>query len=208
MKVSQINGIFIGSSTKKLSLAINLLDDYTSRGIVNNLDVLIKDLNVKPIRNPSGYYLFFDLPDDNYTVQVKGGEYYFDEEKEAVRPDNLDELNPVIDIILKPAPSYHFPATATLIRGHLEDSGGGGMPGAVLRIKGLDTRTRTNNKGEFVIYLKGLKKNEVTTVDGKMLVKINGKNPVFEIKHPNHKSVTKTVEVVEGITTSLSITYP
>lgn len=206
--MSQINGIFIGSSTKKLSLAINLLDNYTSRGVVNNLDVLIKDLNVKPIRNPSGYYLFFDLPDDNYTVQVKGGEYYFDEEKEAVRPENLDELNPVIDIILKPAPPYYFPATATLIRGHLEDSGGGGIPGAVLRIKGLDTRARTNNKGEFVIYFKGLKKNDVITVDGKMLVKINGKNPVFEIKHPNHKSVTKTVEVVEGITTSLSITYP
>ena len=208
MKVSQINGIFFGSSTKKLSLAINLLDDYTSRGVINNLDVLIKDLNVKPIRNPSGYYLFFDLPDDNYTVQVKGGEYYFDEEKEAVRPDNLDEMNPIIDITLKPATSYHFPSTATLVRGNLKDSGGGGIPGAVLRIKGFDTRTRTNDKGEFVIYLKGLKKSDVITVDGKRLVKINGKNPVFEIKHPDHKNVTKTVEVVGGITTSLSITYP
>ena len=206
--MSQINGIFIGSSTKKLSLAINLLDDYTSRGVVNNLDVLIKDHNVKSIRNPSGYYLFFDLPDDNYTVQVKGGEYYFDEEKEAVRPDELDEQNPVIDITLNPAPSYHFPSTATLIRGYLEDSGGRVISGAVLKIKGFDAKTRTNDKGEFVIYLKGLKKNDVVTVDGKMVVKIKGKNPVFEIKHPDHKNLTRTVEVVEGITTSLSIIYP
>ena len=206
--MSQINGILVGSSTRKLSLAINLLDDYTSSRVVNNLDIVIKDHNVKPIRNPSGYYLFLDLPDDNYTVQINGGEYYFDEEKKAVRPDNLDELNPVIDITLIPAPSYNFPSTATLIRGHLEDSGGNGISGALLRIKGSDIRTRTNDKGEFVIYFKGLKKNDVVNVDGKMLVKINGKNPVFEIKHPDHKSFTKTVEVVEGITTSLSITLP
>jgi len=205
--VSQINGILIESSTKKLSLAINLIDDYTSSGVVNNLDVLIKDHNVKPIRNPSGYYLFLDLPDDKYTVEIKGGEYYFNEDKEAVRPDNLDELNPVIDITLKPAPSYHFPSNATLIRGHLVDMEGGGIPGAVLKIKGFDAKTRTNDKGEFVIYFKGLKKNDVITVDGKMFVKINGKNPVLEIKHPDHKSLTKTVEVVEGITTSFSITY-
>ncbi len=206
--MSQINGILVGSSTRKLSLAINLLDDYTSRGVANNLDVLIKGHNVKPIRNPSGYYLFFDLPDDNYTVLVKGGKYYFDEEKEAVRPDDLDELNPVMDITLKPAPSYNFPSTATLVRGHLKDSGGSGISGAVLRIKGFDAKTGTNDKGDFVIYLRGLKKNDVVTMDGKMFVKVNGKNPVFEIKHPDHKNFTKTMEVVEGITTSLSITLP
>ena len=206
--MNQINGIFIGSSTRKLSLAINLLDDYTSRGVVNNLDVLIKEHNANPIRNPSGYYLFFDLPDDNYTVLVKGGDHYFDEENKVVRPDELDELNPVIDIVLKPAPSYIFPSTATLIRGHLKDSGGGGISGAVLRIKGFDALARTNDKGEFVIYFKGLKKNNVVNVDGKVLVKVKEKDPVFEIKHPDHKILTRTVEVVEGITTSLSIIYP
>ena len=206
--MSKINGVFIESSTRKLSLAINLLDDYTSREVVNNLDVSIKDSNVKAIRNPSGYYLFSDLPDDNYTVLVKGGDHYFDEENKVVKPDDLDELNPVIDLTLKPAPSYIFPSTATLIRGHLKDSGGGGIPRAVLRIKGFDALARTNDKGEFVIYLKGLKKNNIVTVDGKVLVKVKGKDPVFEIKHPDHKILTRTVEVVEGITTSLSIIYP
>ncbi len=205
--MSQIKGVFIGSSTRRLSLAVYLIDDYTSRKIVGNLDVSIKDHNIKPIRNPGGYYLFFDLPDDNYTVQVKGGEYYFDEEREAVRQDDLDELNPVVDIVLKPAPPYHFPSNATLIRGHLEDSGGEGIPGAVLRIKGRDNLTGTNDKGEFVIYLKGLKQNDVVTVNRKMLVKIDGKNPVLEIKHRDYKNLTKTVEIVEGTTTSLSITY-
>ncbi len=207
MKVSQINGVFIGSSTRKLSLAVYLIDDYTSREVVGNLDVSIKDHNVKPIRNPGGYYLFFDLPGDNYTVQVKGGEYYFDEESETIKPDDLDELNPVADIVIKPAPPYHFPSTATLVRGHLEDSGGERIPGAVLGIKGCGTLTGTNDKGEFVIYLKNLKQNDVVKVDRKMLVKINGKNPVLEIKHLNHKKLTKTLEVVQGTTTSLSITY-
>lgn len=206
MKVNQINEILVGSSTRKLSLAVNLLDGYTSRGVVNSLDVLIKDSNEKAIRNPSGYHIFFDLPDNSYTVQIKGGEYYFDEEK-VVKPDDLDQLNPVIDIILTPAPSYHFPTTATLIRGHLKDSKSRRISEAVVRIKGFDAKTRTNDKGEFVIYLKGLNKNNVVVVGGKMLVKINGKNPVFEIKHPDHKNLTRTMEVVEGITTSLSITY-
>ena len=207
MKVSQINGVFIGSLIRKLSLAIYLIDDYTSRGVIGNLDVSIKDHNVKPIRNPGGYYLFFDLPDDNYTLQIKGGEYYFDEERKAVKPDDLDELNPVVDIVLKPAPPYHFPSTATLIRGHLEDSLGIGISAAVVRIKGRNTLTRTNDKGEFVIYLNGLEKNDVVTVNRKMYVKINGKNPVLEIKHPDHKNLTKAVEVPEGTTTSLSIIH-
>lgn len=204
--MSQINEILVGSSTRKLSLAINIFDDYTSRGVVNSLDVLVKGHNTKAIRNPSGYHLFFDLPDDRYTVQIKGGEYYLDEEI-VVKPDDLNQLNPVIDITLIPSPAYHFPTTATLIRGHLKDSKGRGISEAVLQIKGFDAKTRTNDKGEFVIYLNGLNKNVVVVVDGKMLVKINGKNPVFEIKHPDHKNMTHTVEVVEGITTSLSITY-
>jgi hypothetical protein len=144
--MSQIDGFFIDSSTKKLSLAIYLIDDYTERGIAGNLDVSIKGHNAIPIRNPSGYYLFFELPVGSHTVQVKGGEYYFDHE-EVVRPVDLDELNPVVNINLKPAPSYPFPSTATLIRGHLEDSMGRGIPEAVLRIKGRDTKTMTTEKG-------------------------------------------------------------
>jgi hypothetical protein len=205
--MGQIDGVFIGTSTTKLSLAVYLIDDYTGRGIGGNLDVSIKGRSAIPIRNPSGYYLFFDLPAGSHTVQVKGGEHYFDQE-EMVRPADLDELNPVVNIDLKPAPSYSFPSTATLIRGHLEDSLGRGIPEAVLRIKGSDTRTMTTDNGEFLIYFKGLRKGDVTIMDGVRFVKINEKNPILEIKHPDYKERTKTVEVREGTVTSLSITYP
>ena len=205
--MGQIDGFFIDSSTKKLSLAVYLIDDYTERGIAGNLDVSIKGRSAIPIRNPSGYYLFLDLPVGIHTVQVKGGEYFFDQE-EVVRLVDLDELNPVVNIYLKPAPSYPFPSTSTLIRGHLEDFMGRGIPEAVLRIKGRDTRTMTTHKGEFLIYFKGLRKGDVTTMDGVKFVKINEKNPILEIKHPDYKEKTKTVELREGTVTSLSITYP
>jgi hypothetical protein len=45
-------------------------------------------------------------------------------------------------------------------------------------------------------------------MDGVRFVMINEKNPILEIKHPDYKERTKTVEVREGTVTSLSMTYP
>ena len=207
--MSVISGSLAETVTTRLSLAVYLTDDYSGRGgyLDGDVTVSLKGQKTESFRNPGGYYLFLDLPEGSYTVQINGGEYYFDKEKEDVTPADLKKKSPVINITLKPTPSYPFQSSATLIRGFVKDPEGRGIPGAVIRVRKTKIKTWTNDSGEFVIYFKNLKKDDVTTVGGKKLVKINGKNPVLKISHPDYKKKSKTVKVEEGKTKSISITY-
>jgi len=65
--------------TTSLSLAISLIDDFTKREATGNLKVMIKEGNISPIKNLSGYYIFTNLPDGIYTVKI-ASEFYFPEE--------------------------------------------------------------------------------------------------------------------------------
>lgn len=192
----------------KLSLAVNLIDDCSTGEIAGEVGVSLKGLAVNPVRNPSGYYLFLNLPETNYTVQVKGGEFYFDTGKENVNPTDLDKRNPVITLTLYPTPSYPFQPTATLIMGHVQDSMGKGISNAVVNVGESDIHTRTTEKGDFVIYFKDLKKDDVTLIDGKKLVNIHGKDPILVILHLDYEKKTVSVAVEERKITSLSVTCP
>lgn len=66
--------------TTSLSMAIWLIDDHTREGPIGNVKVRIKDRNIKPIKNHSGYYLFTDLDDGDFTVDVES-DFYFHEER-------------------------------------------------------------------------------------------------------------------------------
>ena len=207
--MSRIKKIPLVGTAKKLSMAVYPIDDYSNGGIIGDVEISLKNQNVKPVRNPSGYYLFFDLSDGSYTVQVTNTIYYFDEENVNVNVQlaDLDAQNPVVNITLKPKPPYPFPSSATLIRGFLQDSQHKGVSGAVIKVRGSDIQTRTAENGEFVIYFRKPWKDHVTATEGKKLVKIHEENPVLEITHPDHRKKTKSVTVTEGHTVSLSITY-
>ena len=73
----------------KLSFAVFLLDDYSKGKPIGRVDVSLKDRKQKPIKNLSSYYLFLDLPDGTYTVQVNS-DYYFDEESDINLPRPVD----------------------------------------------------------------------------------------------------------------------
>lgn len=208
MNVKKTDEILIESITTKLSLGVYIIDDYSGMEAVGNFDVSIKGQNVNPIRNHSGYYLFLNLSGDHYDVRVKGGEHFFDKEIETVRPKDLDIQNPIVNVALCPKPSYKFPPSATLIRGVVKNSEGNGIEGALLRINESSIRTRTAQNGEFVIYFKGLNKDNVIQSGETKLVRINGKNPILEINHPDYQKKIMSIEVDEGKTTSLSVTYP
>ena len=197
-------------ATTKLSIAVQLKDEYLGRP-VGNPEVSLKGHDVRPAKNLGGYYVFFDLPEGGYTVQVKGGEYYFDEEVNAATVDRL------VSITLTPTPRYPFPPSATLVRGSVKNSNDEGIPGAIVKVNDKNVQTRTTETGEFVVWFKDLRKKDVKTVEGRKLVKIGdaGDDPVLEIEHPKYldesgKPLIKTqpVEVEEGHTTSLSIPYP
>ena len=102
--------------TIKLSLAVLAIDDYTKDRPIGEINISLKeDSKPKAIKNPSGYHLFLDLPNDPYTIQIKS-RFYFDEEVE-VTLSSLDPIKPVKEVNLKPNPSYPFLPGTTLIRG-------------------------------------------------------------------------------------------
>lgn len=208
MNVEKTDEILIESVSTKLSLGVYIIDDYSGMEAAGNFDVSIKGQNINPIKNPSGYYLFLDLSGDHYNVQVNGGEHFFDKEIEKVRLEDLDIQNPIVNVVLCPKPSYKFPPSATLIRGVVKNSQDKGIDGALLGIKDSSIRTRTAQNGEFVIYFKGLNKDNVIQSGEKKLVRINGISPVLEINHPDYRKKRMSIEVDEGRTTSLSVTYP
>ncbi|MCL7412022.1 MAG: hypothetical protein M8353_00175 [ANME-2 cluster archaeon] len=207
--------ILAESITTRLSLAVDIADDYQESRIISDCNVYLQDHDTQPVKNPGGYYIFLDIKGNNDTVLVQGGDHYFDNKSEKITFDELDTLSPVVHITLKPTPSYPFPSSATLIRGCVIDTQNNGISGAALTVKKTEFETQTTTTGEFVIYFRGFNEYNIETVNGKKMVKIDGKNPVLNIEHTDYRNnkgkILKkkvTVEVEEGKTTLLSITYP
>jgi hypothetical protein len=208
--MEQKENFLIETNVSEVSVAVRLINDYTDENPTSKIELYLKDQmgrERKPVRNAGGYYIFFNLPKDSYTILVKGGECYFDK-MEDVSSSELGIQRPVVkNISLTPSPSYSFSANATLIRGCLLDSQRKGISKAVIGVKGKKDVFQTTENGEFAVYFRGLEEYEVKKVDGKMMVKINGENPILEIKHPDFENMTKSVEVEERKTVSLSITF-
>lgn len=170
--------------TTILSLAVRLIDDFTERETIGSIKVTIKEGDIKAFKNLSGYYLFSDMNTGNYNVAV-GSDFYLPEET-AVNIPQPDPKNPVVEISLKPRPSYLFPSYATLVRGLVSD--GSPVAKAEVEVVGKPIKTLTDEKGEFVLYFKGIEMENITV----------------EIKKGgNTKSVNTTIE--EGKTVSLGI---
>jgi hypothetical protein len=167
-----------------LSLAVRLIDDFTEREPLGRIEVVIKQGNIRAFKNLSGYYCFTDLTPGNYDVGIESGFYLPGEA--TVDTSFLDPKNPVIEITLKPRPSYHFPNNATLVRGLVSNTAP--VMNAQVEVVGKPIETLTDEKGEFVLYFKGIKHEGVS----------------IEIrKGGNTKTVGATVE--EGKTVSLGV---
>ena len=192
---------FLERHSTKLAFVVLLVDDFSNREPIGGVDVSLKDRKEKPVKNISSYYLFLDLPDDSYTVQVRS-DYYFDEELDTTA--ELDAKNPVVNITLKPKPSYPFPPGATLIRGKVYDSGGEAVSGAKVRVKEKGIENKTTEKGEFVLYFGPLTEDEIIREDGKRFVK--GDDDKIIHLEVEYEGVTKTMglEVGEGKTISVT----
>ncbi|MCK5057100.1 MAG: hypothetical protein KAT34_10620, partial [Candidatus Aminicenantes bacterium] len=105
--------------TGKLSMAVFLVDDYTGNQPIGGVKVFLEGQDLKSVKNPSGYYLFLDLPGTKYRIRVISDHYFA--ETIPVKLSDLVTGQPVVDIRLKPKPSYPFPSGATLIRGMVRD---------------------------------------------------------------------------------------
>lgn len=189
--------------TTTLSVAVSLQDDYTENQPIGGVKVFLAGQELKSVKNPSGYYLFLDLAGSEYQVRVET-DYYFSQ-KTTVKLTDLDPLNPVVRFKLKPKPSYPFSPGTTLIRGMVHSSDGNMIPGAKVEVPGKNVSNITTEKGEFVLYFKGLTEEDIVKEGNKRFVKGNGGKKVDLKATHDAKTGTKDLkEVREGQTTVLA----
>jgi len=196
-----MESILVERTITKLSLAIWLSDDYTDRQPIGEIKLSLGEKEA--IRNRGGYYLFLDLPAGDYRLKTQA-QYYFDQEVDITLPLAGD---PVVNLTLKPNPSYPFSERATLIRGMVRGTDGEPVPEALVKITGKEIENKTTQEGEFVLYFKNLTEQDIIKVNKKRYVKRDGnRRLLLVVTHPNYRRKMVQVEVEEGKTTSISIT--
>ena len=191
----------------KLSLAVSLIDDYTKNQPVGRVNVSIKECYIEAERNPSGYYIFLDLKQGEYSIHVKS-DYYYEELIEGVDVSpraNNEKMETFLErtlhnVTLRPKPAYPFPPGVTLIRGNVRDSQNQYAENTKVKIVNTTYETETSEKGEFVIYFPPLKESEIIKDAGKRYVKVNN-SKTFRLRATKGiESVEKDFEAEEGIT--------
>lgn len=189
-------------SVTTVSFALNLIDSFSQKHPTGWVKVFIKGCKPKIIKNPSGYYVFLDMPGNTYTVGIKS-QFYFEKEV-LVELSALTPGNPVKNVTLKPLPSYPFPGGTTLIRGVVNDPDENPASNAEVEVVGKSMSTITTEKGEFVFYFKGLTKNDIIKDGIKRFVKGNpGKIMTLEAVKGPESGGGQLDEVEECTTASL-----
>lgn len=195
MRINGRDVILDETLVTRVSIAVMLIDGYTNERPIGRVHVLLKELSRSGMLNPSGYFLFLNIPADVYTLRVES-EHYRDEE--FVWPTSPPEENPLVRILL-PRPSYPFPPGATLIRGLVRDTSNN--PVATARIEILGKNIESIENGEFVFYFRTLKEQDIITVNKKRFVKGNGEQRItVQAQHPTYGEATATTEAQEGKT--------
>lgn len=185
-----------------VSLAVVVNDDYTCREAQGDVFVTLKKGNKKTFKTPNGFHVFTNQPEGLYTLDVRS-DHYFSLGNVHVNLPIPDPQNPLV-IILKPQPSYPFPASATLIRGSVLDTAEKPVSGATVEIIGKDITNHTNARGEFVLYFNGLTDGDVVVEDSKRYVRgPMGKIITVRATHDNRVAVIELMQGVEEGTTTV-----
>lgn len=172
-----------------LNLVIRLTDEFTRKGPLGRISVLLKERpDLQPIKNLSGYYCFNDVAQadnpmpfhivivsdraqSNWYVPVELGPFTLPFPDPATSPSPPNTKEPMIDVILKPNVAYPFPKNATLVSGTLRDNNGAAVADATVvgdyqAPEETATNTaQTDRNGEFTMFLKKIRLITVN-VDG------------------------------------------
>lgn len=152
-----------------LSFAVWLVDDYTQKEPLGDVRVTVNReqiTTVKAMKNLSGYYIFSGLPEGKYTLSVES-EHYFSDESIVDTSSFVGLKDPVVEVQLKPRPSYPFQDWTTLVRGVLAAESGilsGITVKAVLKASGREVLSMPDENGEFVIYFREIIKGKSDVV--------------------------------------------
>lgn len=105
--------------SQKVSLVIRVFDDYTLKPINNPISIFLNGRLRKPIKKDDGCFIFINLEENRYEVEMKS-ENYFDEILK-INMEELDKLNPVVNIRLKLKPMFFNHKDGTIIKYRLID---------------------------------------------------------------------------------------
>ncbi|MBM7868050.1 hypothetical protein GTO89_14875 [Heliobacterium gestii] len=136
-----------------VSVVVELLDDFTAEPPAQgDIKVLLQGYPVNAIAKSAGQYVFTNLPDGSYELEVRSTHYLHCQTQITV--GSLDPKHPVVSLLLKPAPNYSFPSGATLLRARVVDVAGQAIPDVGVRgtvLSGNGARARlvpANGNGE------------------------------------------------------------
>ncbi len=146
------------SLVTKVSIVFWITDNLTGRMVPDAIKVSIPENKRLAYRNLSGYFIFTDLCDGVYSVMIES-ELFFSVSKQ-IDTSSIDPKNPVVSVQLIPKPSYPFPENSTLIRG-LVNSITGPVDNALIKVIGKQFETITDERGEFVLYFKNIKHEQI-----------------------------------------------
>lgn len=196
--------------TQTLALAVELTDGVVGGRPVGDPEIRVAGVDEAPVRNRSGYYLFFGLPAETVTVTVDGGDHYAD----ATASVDLDPDSPTahdtgeaVEVSLAPTPSYPFPTGLTRVRGTVWD---GDVPvaDADVSVDGFARTTRTTDTGEFAYYFDDVDRDDVETdaATGERRYRPGGDDPTFEVDG-TPGTTSQSVRVIVGRLTTQDLHY-
>jgi hypothetical protein len=161
------------------------IDDFTGRSPIGKLKIFIKELEYASIPNRSGYYLFLDLNEkltDDHTLVIESEEKYYIKQSIPIKDvmGHILKSQPEVKISLIPNSSYPFSSGITLVRGTVVANGADNnnipikkpVSGAKAEIKARSIDSKTDERGNFVLYFKNLKKNDVVEKNEKKFIKM------------------------------------
>lgn len=99
----------------KMSLAVQLIDDFTDKIITApGIHVWIEGEG-KPIKKQDGYYIFTNLSQETILLQIEA--FHYCKETVPISVEKLNQLTPLVKIRLKPNRTYKLPLGTTCIEG-------------------------------------------------------------------------------------------
>lgn len=202
--------------SRRLTLAVKLIDEVSGDDPIGEPRVEVAEVDEHPIRNRSGYYLFFDLPGEEVTVEVDGGDLYHDGSTTVDRApdDGTFDAGDAVELSLSPTPAYPYPRGLTRVRGTVFD-GTTPVGGATMSVVGHSRTTMTTDDGEFAYYFDDIDPGDIEREDigengderdVRRFYRPGGSDPEFEVDGDPGR-LQRSVPVEVGRLTTLELTY-
>ena len=197
-----------------VSLVSFLRDDLTKQQPRTEYRVRV-DGEPPDTKTPSGYYVWFDLPESVVELRVDGRGIYEDYRR-SVDLSNHSNTDP-LRCSLVPSPAYQFPDWVTLVRGRIVDSAGDGIAGCSIE---LDLPSPTGSTDEYaewrdrsvisdrdgyIAYYIPLAASLVDSASGE--ITIDGDIPTVIATHPDGQTETQDIAISHGEKAEVSIIF-